>query len=81
MKKEEIIKIIKKIIEKENISFDFNSKNLDLTLKQVGIDSLQVMSIVVAIEEELNVTIPDDQLTKIKNLNNLIDIFYLLTNK
>ncbi|MDP3274581.1 MAG: acyl carrier protein [Deltaproteobacteria bacterium] len=43
-------------------------------ISDLGLDSLQVLEIVGAMERELKVTIPDDQLVGIQSVNDLVGL-------
>ena len=45
------------------------------TLADVGLDSVDVVSVVFAVEEKYDVHIAEDALTKITNLGELLDTF------
>lgn len=66
----DIIKTIQKIASQNQIKLDVN--NLNTNLKDIGIDSLAMMNLIFKIEEELGVTIDDEKLVNIKNLNDLV---------
>lgn len=64
---------IKKII-KESLGQEVNDKVLDKPLKEFGIDSLQMIETIMKIEQELSIMLPDDELMKIKTLNDLFSL-------
>lgn len=64
---------IEKIAKQNKISLKKN--NLGLTLKDLGIDSLEMMALIVNIEESLGVTIDDETLNQIKTLGDLVNAF------
>ena len=47
----------------------------EVVMKDLGIDSLDVVEIVTELEEEFDVTIPDDQIQKWETLANIIKYF------
>ena len=79
MEKQDIILVIQKVANENKINLDIN--NLNIGLKEVGIDSLAMMNLIFKIESELKVQLPDDVLVKIKNLNELISAFNNEINK
>ena len=79
MEKQDIILVIQKVAKENKINLDIN--NLNIGLKEVGIDSLAMMNLTFKIESELKVQLPDDVLVKIKNLNELISAFNNEINK
>jgi acyl carrier protein len=67
-----IIEAIKNIAKKRNMQI--TDKDFDKQLKHIGIDSLTAISLIIDIEEELKIRIPDEKLDSIKTLNDLINI-------
>ncbi|MDR1850855.1 MAG: phosphopantetheine-binding protein [Mycoplasmataceae bacterium] len=72
MEKIEIINTLKKIATNRGVRFD--AKDINRPLKEIGVDSLTGISIIVDMESAFNITIPDDKLTTIKTFNELIDL-------
>jgi acyl carrier protein len=72
MNKEEIISQIKQIALKKNINA--NDAVFSKPLKEIGVDSLSAMSLIIDVEDAFSVTIADDKLTTIKTLNELVDL-------
>ncbi len=68
-----IIEVIKNIAKENNIKLDVN--NLNIGLKEIGVDSLAMMNLIFKIESQLKVQLPDEVLVKIKNLDQLISAF------
>ncbi|WP_031489015.1 acyl carrier protein [Ureaplasma canigenitalium] len=64
---------IEKVAKEKKISLNFNKQ--DTSLKDLGIDSLIAIDLIIKIEEELGVTLDDDVLMKIKTLSDLIEAF------
>lgn len=62
--------IIVKIAKQNHIKLDIN--NEQMTLKDIGIDSLAMMDLIFKIESELDILIDDAELIKIKTLGDLI---------
>lgn len=58
---------VKKLTEKTNIA------------EELGADSLDVVEILMALEEEFNISIPDEEIPNIKTIKNLAD--YIDANK
>lgn len=68
----DILKELKKILKYKNIN---KSINLTTNLKNdLGLDSLDLMELIVMIENKLNIQIPDDKLTDIITINDFIKI-------
>jgi acyl carrier protein len=72
MERTEIINKLKKIAGARGVKFD--TKDINRPLKEIGVDSLTGISIIVDTESAFNITIPDDKLTSIKDFNELIDL-------
>ncbi len=65
--------IILEVAKENNIKL--NKNKLDATLKEVGIDSLATMDLIIKIEEKINVQLDDSVLMEIKTLKQLADAF------
>lgn len=64
---------INTILAKNKINVKLNKTHLDQNMKQLGIDSITVMSIIVQIEDELGITLDNDKLINLKTVQDLID--------
>ncbi len=64
---------IKEVAKAENINIDFS--NPDTNLKDLKVDSLAAMNLIMKIEDKLGVTLEDEKLLNIKTLNDLIKAF------
>jgi len=66
MAKEEVMEKFKKVfVEKTGIdSFNEEDKFID----DLGLDSLGVMDLITGLEEEFNITVPDSDIPKIKDV-------------
>lgn len=73
--KEKILNIIKKFAKKSKIDIEFVDATYGVEFKNLGIDSITVLNIIVIIEKQLGVRLDDSQLIKIKTINQLIDAF------
>ena len=74
MEEKEILKKLEKIISKRT-----NEKiNKNSTLKDLGIDSLDVLDLIGEVEDSFNIEVSDDELMNLKNIN---DIMILLKEK
>lgn len=71
---EQITNEINKILDENNSPLKINSKNIDKSLKEAGLNSLDMMEMIVKIEEKLNITLPDDKLLEIKTPNDLLNL-------
>lgn len=81
MKKEEIILTVKEIIV-DKIGLDKEEINDKSNLKyDLGFDDLDTIEVIMAIEVEYNITIPDSELDVIETFEQLIDLTYRRINK
>ena len=71
--RQKVIDGIKEIAKAQNLSIDFS--NTSTTLKDLNIDSLAAMNLIMELEEKLNVTLDDEILLSIKTLGELIISF------
>jgi acyl carrier protein len=60
-------KIIERVVRKENLVLSQNA-----TFKELGADSLDVVQIMVALEEQLNIELVDEELKTITNMAGFI---------
>lgn len=81
MNKEKVISEINKILEKNNNTLRVTQKNIDKPLKETGLDSLSMMEMIVEIEEKLKISLPDDELLKLKTANDLVSLIVSETSK
>jgi acyl carrier protein len=72
---------IKKITNDRNVKVNITEATLNITLKEMKVDSLEIMGIIVDTENQLNVRIPDDDLGSIKTFSDLITAFDKQLNK
>ncbi|MGB9750410.1 MAG: acyl carrier protein [Caldisericia bacterium] len=71
MTKEEVMEKFKKVfVEKTGIE-DF--KEEDKFIDDLGLDSLGVMDVITGLEEEFNITVPDSDIPKIKDIKSALD--------
>jgi len=49
-----------------------NDDDFDRTLDEIGLDSLDFMSILFSVQEKYNITIPDEDIDGLETLNKLI---------
>ncbi len=65
--------VIKQVAKEENLNIDFSNQHT--TLKDLKVDSLAAMNLIMKIEEKLQVTLDDAKLLDIKTLCDLISAF------
>lgn len=80
MSKTTILETIIEIIKEYGINIDVKSLDFNMPMKKIGIDSILGISIIVSLEKKLNIRIPDNLLTKITTINELIDVCEKLSN-
>ncbi|MDW8245003.1 MAG: phosphopantetheine-binding protein [Sandaracinaceae bacterium] len=73
MTRGELIALFKKMAS-EIAERDFSHVSEDHKIAELGIDSLAMLELVGAMERELGVQIPDEQLVGIQTVRHLIDI-------
>jgi acyl carrier protein len=70
---------ISKIVIEATANFFHTKKNINFTeetsiIKDLGGDSLDAMEIIVILEEELGIIIPDKRLKGVRTLGNIVDV-------
>lgn len=73
--KNKILSVIKNIANKQKINIKLDEQSLSIDFKRLGIDSIVVLSIIVAIEDKVGFRLNDSELMKIKTINQLIAAF------
>ncbi|MCQ3907880.1 MAG: phosphopantetheine-binding protein [Mycoplasmoidaceae bacterium] len=67
--------IIKQVAGIQKINIKLDEQSLAIDFKKMGIDSINVLGIIVAIEKEIGFRLDDAELMKIKTINQLIAAF------
>lgn len=64
---------------KERLESKLKGKELtaDMTFKDLGIDSLDLVDLVFELEEEIGVQFEDDELLKLKTVQDLLDLIQI----
>ena len=65
-------KIIKMVKDANKTVIIENDDDFDRTLDEIGLDSLDFMSILFSVQEKYNITIPDEDIDGLETLNKLI---------
>ena len=76
MTKEKIVTVIKKHIIENIDDVDENDIDTSKTMKDYGANSLDMIEVVSGSMRELEIKIPRATLVDIKNIDELIDLFY-----
>ena len=71
-------KIISLIAEKLNKKVEDIKENTRL-VEDLGADSLDIVELIMAFEDEFNVSLPDEEVAKMKTVGNILD--FMLNNK
>jgi|TARA_B100001971_G_C17786475_1_gene332324 acyl carrier protein len=67
------INTIKDIIKKEDLNVDVEGMEAEVPLKEYGIDSLDMYSILLKLEVTFEIKIPDEDVDKLDNLKNIMN--------
>ncbi len=79
--KEDIERRIKIIIS-ELLNIDLKNINDNSSfLSDLGVDSLGIIELVISLEEEFNIEIPDEEIEKMNNIQSIIDYIVLIKKK
>ena len=70
-----VIEKIKELCKNHNVNIVIDDQNKNKQFKDLGIDSLLVLTFIVEIEKELGKKLPDEILLKISTINELIEEF------
>ena len=78
----DILNRIIRIAKEQKLKVDLSIANKDKTLKELGLDSLSVIGVIVKLENELKIYISDETIGKIQTLDQLVNaIEETLNNK
>jgi acyl carrier protein len=69
--KEELVELVKKVAE-EAVDVDLSNATPQTPLRSLGMDSLDQLELVSALEDHLEVCIPDSQLKELETVGGLI---------
>ena len=73
MKRQELVKVFQRMAS-EIAEKDFSHVTEDAAIADLGIDSLSMLELVAAMERELSVTVPDEQLVGIQTVRQLLEL-------
>ncbi|RXY97214.1 acyl carrier protein [Malacoplasma penetrans] len=71
---EQITTEVNKVLEKNHSSLKINNKNINSNLKDLGLNSLDMLEMIVQIEEQLKISLPDEKLIEIKTPSDLLNL-------
>lgn len=71
MDREKVVTAVKKILSVE-CGFEYGFYTLDTKLVEIGFDSLDIVRMGLAVEEELGIELPDPDLTKIITVGDFV---------
>ena len=66
------LKIMKMVKDANKTVIIENDDDFDRTLDEIGLDSLDFMSILFSVQEKYNIDIPDEDIDELNTLNKLI---------
>lgn len=69
-----IINAINSALEKEHVNFKISQSNLEKPMKELGVDSISVISIVTELEAQFSIVLPDDELMNLKTPKDLVNL-------
>jgi acyl carrier protein len=75
MSHDKVVEAINQVMRERSIKHTISDAQKNSTLKELGIDSLEVMGIIVGVEQALNVHLPDEALINMRTLGDLVDAF------
>ena len=73
MRRDEIERMLIEIVRREK-RIDEGTLTVDTPLAEAGIDSLDALTILFAIEEEFHISIPDDEARAMKTVGDMVTI-------
>lgn len=72
--RDKVVAILTDYAQRRNYSLPDDGIDLDKALEDYGLESLDEVAILAEIEQELGISIDDDDVADIRSLNDLIDI-------
>ena len=73
MNREEAVKIVMSMLEKNVDGLEMSEDRLDETLENLGVDSLDVMLVVMDVGEAAGITISDDQAEELDTPEKIVE--------
>ena len=73
-------KVALRVRSRESLNGNISDSKINLTLTEIGLDSLKTMELVLNIEEEFNIEIPDAELipTNLRSAQAILDLILKL---
>ncbi|MGE0206486.1 MAG: acyl carrier protein [Candidatus Babeliales bacterium] len=65
----------------QTVKIDKKDIQPTMTFEQLGIDSVEVMEVIIKIEEEFGIEIPDDKAAKIASIRDAVEAIHALRTK
>ena len=69
----ETVENVKEVILQAEVLGDVKSLRNDISLREQGIDSLDVVNVYLLLEEKFDVKIPDEDLDKVLTIDNIVE--------
>jgi acyl carrier protein len=76
MNREQVLATVKKYIADVAEDLDVNKIDPSMSMKDMGINSLDIVEVVSCSMRELKVKVPRSELSKLTNVNGLVDLLY-----
>lgn len=73
---EKLIAIIAQVL-----NIDKSTISTETTFEKIGVDSLDKLEIIMAVEENFDITISDDEEARLKTIAQAVDLIHELRNK
>ena len=63
---------VKEMTKIPEVKIDIDALKEDVSLAAQGVDSLEMMNLMLALEEKLSIKIPDDDVEKMRTINDIV---------
>ncbi len=81
MNREEVLFVVKKYIADAVEDVDVSTLDTSRSMKDYGVNSLDMVEVVSRSMRELKVKVPRAELNKIENIDGLVDLLYLASQE
>lgn len=68
----DILQALRAIVAQKRLRASVDEASLNKPFKELGLDSLDVFDVIVALEDKLGVKLPDDVMMGLKSVNDLV---------